>query len=66
MAELKIAIRELPARPRTLAPDELGAVYGGCLSNGTICEGDKDCCSQKCGPDTINTFMFGTKEICSS
>jgi hypothetical protein len=68
MTELRIAIRELPLRPRVPAQYELLAVFGGCYGTGgeldgihytdTVCQRNKDCCSGKCGPRYAGDGLF--------
>ena len=42
--KLAIEIRDLPPRARQLNPDELEGVFGGCVSAGSACFADADCC----------------------
>ena len=54
MAEVRIAIRELPVRTRPIPLAELTDVFGGC--DPTYCTvggkaGDNQCCSGKCGDE---------------
>ena len=41
-------MEDLPPRARQLNPDELSAVFGGCIANGYPCILESDCCSGDC------------------
>ena len=47
----------LPSRPRTLMPDELSGVFGGCNTAGVECGDAKSCCSGNCsgGLDAVQS-----------
>ncbi len=68
MMGLRIALRELPLRPRALTAHEVAGVFGGCYGTGgekdgvwytdTVCQRDKDCCSKQCGPRYAGNGLF--------
>ncbi len=42
---LKIAIKELPLRPREATEAEYAAIFGGCIGKGESCSKSEECCA---------------------
>lgn len=49
--DVALTLNDLPARPRSLGPDDLSDVFGGCGGNGDPCDEDCDCCWATCYPN---------------
>lgn len=43
-----IVLKDLPKRERTLSPESISEIFGGCKSKFVPCDYNRDCCSSKC------------------
>lgn len=62
---LKIQLPQLPYRARTLSPEEVSAVFGGCVDERQPCEKDSDCCSYDNGT-RVGKQIVWQPMICSA